>query len=241
MSDKGKMLAALAGFATGVLTGGYLVFKKFDTHYEEITQEIYNQCYREAKEDLMKDQVEREDREEHTRIVKTYVKPDLQEVARERLPAEQEPPESGDILDDENPEDTSQRDADLVEAEMMHDAQIARALMDDAEKPVVEFIEEGQVGDEPNYHKMDVFFYASDEVFTDEDDQMLTEEELSTMFDTKRIEAVSKLRHEEKVYFRNNRLEADYDLYRLKASYNEIAFETAKERERRISRRKNRG
>jgi gas vesicle protein len=218
----------VVGYACGVVTGLLIARKKYEESYEATVTDIYNQCYREVQ-DEMKEKAAKEfmevkaklidlQKEEHSRLVEPYQKPNLTELIKARI-GEDDPTvpylneRTGEVtMRDESNEEVKPRSVEIFTEEEIRN--------EDFESPST------------------IFFYADDEIWTDEDDQMLSPEEMQAVFDSSQMEALGMIRSYGVLYLKNNHMHSNYVLQRLNSSYSEIAFETNKERERRIKKRR---
>jgi len=230
-----KLLGYGLAIGSGVFIGYSFTRKHYENEYDDIAKDIYNVCYNDARRDF-----ERE-REEHTKKVKPYQKPELEEVVAEKLDLETRQAvidNAEDILDlnrniqkriIKNSED------DLLKAKML---QIDDSPKD--EEDLSEIIDEEEYRHGMAYYqKVDLFYYKNDGILTDENDEIINADEYQDLFGSLAIKDIwSAIENGENCYVRNNAVECDYAIYTLNRTYKDIQFETDMERERRRAKRK---
>ena len=247
MND-GKILKLLLACGVGFVSGFCLSKRYHESKYYDTIDDIYNECYRKAKEELtgqklvqeVKDELDNRKQnavpftkfvdktlnEAYTTPYKAYDKPDLNKLHHDRIEVEQEEKE---MSDEEYFGDDSMAEDPGIESEIDN-------VTEDSNGAVTRFITEKEFSETClHFTKTDIFYYTLDNIFTDEDDQILGSEH--GIFDIIMPDIRSD-HNPTTFYVRNYNLNTDFQVYVLPQNYHEIAFETAKERERRLSRRR---
>jgi len=209
------MFKSIINFAIGAGVGGVIgwiwIKDKFEREWEARVEEIYADAAEEGKREIQKI-MDDGDEHLHRHIVEEYyTKPDLNELLQEKL-AENFAKEETTMEEDKN------------------------ISVDDYEEGESGIITEHDFQNScPNYAKNDIFYYAKDGVFTDDDDQEIFIDE---EFEMHKMDILVQLKEHSKVYFRNAEIQTDFEVHRLNLAFNETQYETPIERERRIGKMK---
>lgn len=249
----------LIGFSVGMVVGALATKKICDRNFEDRIDAIYNECYRVAKKELLGEDTDMAYSEETsdekinnnpdnvvpldikahgniTRPYRAYDKPDLSAVHHDK------------IGDDPSSEmtDAEYFGGDEVDEEQLVESEIADA--DDLDEDGSDndsssrFISEKEFSESYlHFSKTDIFYYRRDQVLADEEDQIITSENDLFGIDVRGDLIRRKLNHGDCIFVRNYHLGTDFQIYVIDGAYQEILFQTPKEREKRITRRKMRG
>ena len=237
-----KILGVTCVFLSGALVGYAYTKKHYEDEFDDIAREVYNECYREAMEDIKQeigeDLMKKSDGAR--RIVDK--KPPLKEfVIKDKADYQKLSSAYLKPFKPVAPEDQPFLDQEMEEKRLADEAEITDGIEEDEDekKDGVYFISEHDFSNScPDYNKEDIFYYCQDGIMTDENDQLIDPSDHYTIFGDLIGLVKHKILEQEVLYLRNDRTEVDYEIYGLDRSFQEIAFETAKERERRRSKRK---
>lgn len=226
-----KIIVGMAlGAGLGAIIGSVFSRKKCEAEFDDSINDIYNKCYKEAREELTREQ------STHKKIIKQYQKPDLFSVSAEVFDKSRTI-SNGEEFDERDSEESDESNESEDEEEDVLDEPCddVEELRELAETGIIS--EHDFLNDCPHHRKTDIFYYSLDQTFTDEDDNIMIPSE-TDLFNAYRFDVIKILKSESKAYFRDCDLETDFEIHRLNHSFTEFQFETPKEREKRMTKRK---
>lgn len=175
---------------------------------------------------------QKEDEDNYKKIVTRYDKPDLSSLAQnQKIKVEPEHFDNEDNEEDENEEeDDEDEDPQLNEVEEIEEAAERSkdmAKVNRAEPYLIDFDQFTYEND--HYDKLDLYYYKSDDVVCDDNDQKIENPEDVIGWDVfKQLEMTTN------AFVRNEKLKIDYEIHAIYGSYEEDVFgrvETDKEKD----------
>lgn len=200
------IMCGLVGAAIGAVATKLYYERTFD----DVVNDIYNQCYADAKAELeganpVQENTVAEDHKEMVKIVKQY-KPNLNEIAVEEIP--------------EDDEDSAEEDIE-IDQDYMPDIGTGFITEEQFDEGCAEFSSDT------------IYFYDQDCVFTSTSDEVI-ETHMLTLF---KEQFIQRFKQAEIVYFRDAELEINYCIEKMPMAYSDAQYETPHERFKRLNRK----
>ena len=223
-------LTVLLSFGLGGLVGYFVAAKLLEKKYSELAQEeidnVKDYFYKKYEPDVVG---ENDDEEKYRKVVTSYTKPSLHDLATMHANEEK--------VDEELDEDEDE-DEELDELGLMAQEQLS-TLFSEKEEKVEPYLIDFQTFSEKSelFDKVTLFYYRFDDVICDNNDVVIEEPEEILGWDFH-----TALTRKTTVFVRNTKLNIDYELNSLSKSYSDevkAKLETDSERKyRRLARQK---